>query len=70
MALIAYAAGGFLLSLAYYDGYFLLIVMVVCADRLLREAEGRVPARRGLPDETPPKPREMRRRRRPQPLRA
>ncbi|MDD2868118.1 putative O-glycosylation ligase, exosortase A system-associated [Neomegalonema sp.] len=70
VGLIAYAAGGVLLSLAYYDGYFLLIVMVVCADRLLREAEGRVPARRALPDETPPKAREMRRGRKPRPLRA
>lgn len=64
VGLIAYGAGGVLLSLAYYDGYFLLIVMIVCADRLVREAEGRAPARRALPDETPPDPRAARRKRR------
>lgn len=65
VGLIAYGLGGVLLSLAYYDGYFLLIVMIVCADRLVREAEGRVPPRRALPHETPPDPRQKARRRAP-----
>lgn len=46
VSLIGYSIGGMLLSLAYYDGYFILIMMVVVLSRLVRErVNGKEPRR-------------------------
>lgn len=47
VSVTAFAMGGMLLSLAYYDGYFIVICMIVVLDRIVREALGEAEPRRG-----------------------
>lgn len=46
VSITGYAMGGMLLSLAYYDGYFILVCMTVVLHRIVREALGEAPPRR------------------------
>ncbi len=46
VSVTGYAIGGMLLSFAYYDGYFLLVVMAITLDRVVRERLGEVEPRR------------------------
>ena len=46
VSLVGYAIGGGLLSLAYYDGYFVIVAMVVVLSRLVRERLDGVEPRR------------------------
>ena len=46
VSLIGFAIGGMLLSLAYYDGYFILVSMVIVMSRLARERVDGVEPRR------------------------
>ena len=46
VSIIGYSIGGGLLSLAYYDGYYIMIMMVVILDRLVKErVDGKEPRR-------------------------
>jgi len=47
VSLTAYAIGGILLSLAYYDGYFIIVCMIVALRGIVREAVGEAEPRRG-----------------------
>ncbi len=46
VSVTGYAIGGMLLSLAYYDGYFLLVCMAIVLDRVVSEQLGEVEPRR------------------------
>ena len=47
VSITGYAIGGVLLSLAYYDGYFLIVSMVIVLHRIVKEAVGEAEPRRG-----------------------
>ena len=46
VSVTAFAMGGMLLSLAYYDGYFIIVCMIVALNRIVREAVGEAERRR------------------------
>jgi len=46
VSLIGYAIGSGLLSFAYYDGYYVMVCMVIVLGRLVREQVDGVPPRR------------------------
>ena len=49
VSVTGYAIGGVLLSLAYYDGYFIIICMTIVLHRLVEEALGEAEPRREPP---------------------
>jgi len=56
VSITGYAIGGVLLSLAYYDGYFILVCMTVVLNRIVKEQMGEVEPRRA-----PARPKKRRR---------
>ncbi len=47
VSVTGYAIGGVLLSLAYYDGYFIIVCMIIVLHRIVKEAVGEAEPRRG-----------------------